>query len=85
MAELNYVWSVKITMTLLDEDRYFCNGIRLAYDQPWQIFMVLNDLPCPYYRIYVDGRCMGFAYSETEAYSRVRHLTSEQTHNPTKF
>lgn len=85
MAELNYDWSVRITMILLVEDRYFCNSVRLAYDQPWQIFMVQNDLSRPYYCIYVGGRCMGFAYSETEAYSRVKHLTSEQTHDPTKF
>lgn len=84
MFELNHNWDIKITMRLVDEDRYFVKGTRLAYDQPWQIFEVLNDLPYPYYRIYVDGRCMGFANSETEAYDRVRRLTPEQTHNPAK-
>lgn len=64
-------------------DQYFCNGKRLAFDYPWEVFIVNGDQPIPYYRVYIGGRCVHFVRYEQQAYDFLLGLTKEQAHIPT--
>lgn len=74
--------TVQIECTLVAEDRYFCNGTRLAFDYPWAVYIVNGDMPIPYYRIYINNRCIAIVNHEREAYDYLLRLTKERAHDP---
>lgn len=73
---------VQIECTLVAEDRYFCNGTRLAFDYPWAVYIVNGDRAIPYYRIYINNKFVAFVNYEREAYDFLLRLTKEQAHDP---
>ena len=74
--------TVQIECTLVAEDRYFFNGTRLAFDYPWAVYIVNGDMPIPYYRVYINNRCVAIVNYEREAYDYLLHLTKERAHDP---
>lgn len=64
----------------VDEDQYFCKGQRLAFDLPWCIYCVENDLFTPYFRVYVGEQLMAFRYSLEQCYEFLKNLTVAEAH-----
>lgn len=73
---------ITIEMTKVANDQYFCGGTRLAFDYPWAIYIVNNDQVIPYYRVYINNRCVHFTRYEHQAYAYLKGLTMEQAHQP---
>lgn len=76
--------NITITCTLIAEDQYYLNGIRLAFDYPWAIYIVNGDRAIPYYRIYINKKLVAFTNYEREAYNYLLNLTKEQAHDPSE-
>lgn len=76
--------TVQIECTLVAEDRYYLNGVRLAFDYPWAVYIVNGDRAIPYYRIYINDRFIAFAGTETDAYNYLLNITAAQAHDPTE-
>lgn len=75
---------IQIECTLIAEGGYYCNGTRLAFDYPWAVYIVNGDMPIPYYRVYINSRCVAVVKHEREAYDLLLGLTKEQAHDPTE-
>ena len=71
---------IKLNMTKIDNDRYFCNGQRLAFDLPWAIYRVNNDLYFPYFRIYIGEVLMGIQFTMQGSYEYIQNMSSEAAH-----
>ena len=74
------VKEVTITMLKCDSDRYFCKGQRLAFDYPWEIYIVNGDLFVPYYRVYINNKFMSIYSTAEQCYEFLKGLTKEQAH-----
>ena len=67
---------VTLTCNLIAEGRYYLNGTRLHFDEPWAVYVVNGDLYMPYFRIYINGEFRGVARYEREAFDFLLKATN---------
>lgn len=60
---------IKLIGELVAEGRYYLNGTRLNFDEPWAVYLINNDAYMPYYRIYIDNEFRGVALYEYVAFN----------------
>jgi hypothetical protein len=69
-----------LTLSLVKRDQYYLNGTRLAFDAPYEIFIVNGDRYVPYYRVHIAGQLAAIVNHEREAEQFLFNLTSAQAH-----
>lgn len=60
---------IKLIGELVAEGRYYLNGTRLNFDEPWAVYLINNDMYMPYYRIYINNEFRGVALYEQVAFN----------------
>ena len=60
---------IKLIAELVAEGRYYLNGTRLNFDEPWAVYLINNDMYMPYYRIYINNEFRGVALYEQVAFN----------------
>ena len=72
--------NITLILSLVKAGEYFLNGIRLAFDAPYEVYIVNDDLYMPYYRVYINGELAGMALYERQADEILLNLTEKQAH-----
>lgn len=69
-----------LTLNLIKRDQFYLNGTRLAFDAPYEIFIVNGDRYVPYYRVHIAGQLAAIVNYVREAESFLLSLTKEKAH-----